>query len=77
MFQALCGCQDHEFATRMAHLENFRRIVTIRTETHGKKLLKFNGPKILNNIKGKLYYSTSRSKGTFMRHHKQTLLDKY
>ena len=49
----------------------------IRTETHGKKMLKFTGPRLFNNITNLEFYKDSKTTKAFIRSHKNFLLSKY
>ena len=69
--------ETHNYCTRMATSGKLSTDYRIRTETHGKKLLKFTGPRILNNLKELEFYRDSKTSKAFVRNHKQFLLSKY
>ena len=47
-------------------LENFSENIAIHTSTHGKKMFKFTGPRILNNLKDQHFNNNSKSKNVFI-----------
>ena len=65
----------HHYNTRMSTTGKLSENVRIRTETHGKKMLKFIGPRIFNSLKELDFYSLSKTKKHFL--WKQYLLKKY
>ena len=67
----------HGYNTRMSHLGKLSENIRIRTDTHGRKLLKFYGPRMLNYLKDQSFYSHSNTKNSFSRRYKEFLFDKY
>ena len=67
----------HQYGTRMATSGKFSENYRVRTERHGKKMLKFIGPRLLNNLKDTELYKHSKTKTSFIRNHKHFLLSKY
>ena len=51
--------QIHGYNTRMASAGKLSDNKTIHTHTHGIKMFKFNGPRILNKLKDKYFYKNS------------------
>ena len=60
--------QIHGYNTRMVSAGKLSDI--IHTSTHGKKMFRFNGPRILNNLKDKYFYKNSKSKNVFIKQYK-------
>ena len=69
--------QTHNYGTRMATSGKLSETFRIKTETHGKNMLKFAGPRILNTIKDLECYRNSQSKKAFKKKHKSLLLSMY
>ena len=67
----------HGHNTRMASSGKLSVNIPIRTESHGKKMLKFTGPRTLNNLKDLTIYNNSKTKNVFLRQHKKLMVDKY
>ena len=73
-FKNVSSVHDHE--TRQAYYNKLAEI-PYRTVTHGKKLFKFKGPKILNQLKDLIFYREAETKLTFRKRYKEYLLNKY
>ena len=67
----------HSYRTRMASTGKLSQNFRIRTETHGKKMLKFIGPRLFNDIIELDIYKNSKYKNGFTKSHKKYLLSKY
>ena len=67
----------HTYNTRMSKADKLSVCYPIRTETHGKKMLKFYGPRLLNDLKDLSFYNKAKCKKDFLNYHKRFLLDKY
>ena len=73
-FKKVSSVHDHE--TRQAYDKKLTEI-NYRTITHGKKLFKFKGPKILNQLKSLDFYREAETKLIFRKRYKAYLLNKY
>ena len=67
----------HNYNTRSATSMNLAENVSINTDTHGKKLFKFYGPKFFNNLKQQELYTKSVTKISFIKKYKTSLLQNY
>ena len=57
----------HGYNTRMASSGKLSEDIAIRTDTHGKKLFKFTGTRILNKLKDLTIYKNSKTKKVFFK----------
>ena len=69
--------QIHGYNTRMVSAGKLSENIAIHTSTHGKKMFKFTGPRILNNLKDQHFYNNSKSKNVFIKRYKKYLIDLY
>ena len=69
--------QIHGYNTRMVSAGKLSENIAIHTSTHGKKMFKFTGPRILNNLKDQHFYKNSKSKNVFIKRYKKYLIDMY
>ena len=67
----------HHHFTRASSAQKLSENVKICTKTYGESMLKFIGPKILNELKNYEFYNSSKSKSTFQAKYKQFLLSSY
>ena len=67
----------HNYDTRSSAVHNLSENVIINTKTHGESMLKFLGPKILNELKTHDFYNQSKTKKTFQAKYKSFLLSSY
>ena len=67
----------HHHFTRASSAQKLSENVKICTKTYGDSMLKFIGPKILNELKNYEFYNSSKSKSTFQAKYKQFLLSSY
>ena len=67
----------HHYYTRASSAQKLSENVKICTKTYGESMLKFIGPKILNELKNLDFYNSSKNKGTFQAKYKQFLLSSY
>ena len=66
----------HSHGTRMASLNKLSENIKVNTITYGKRLFKFKGPKMLNDLKNLPFYKESKTKKYFRRKYKTHLLEK-
>ena len=81
---ALPSCFDgtfnkiaHSYNTRANSAQKLSENVKIHTKTYGESMLKFLGPKVLNELKSYDFYNSSKNKGIFRAKYKQFLLSFY
>ena len=67
-FKPISGLHGHN--TRMVTAGKLSVDIPIRTDTHGKKVLKFTGPRIFNTLKDLTFYGSSKTKRHFVKQHK-------
>ena len=67
----------HHYDTRSSAANKLSENVRIHTTTHGESMLKFVGPKILNELKNHDFYNLSKTKKTFQAKYKNFLLSFY
>ena len=67
----------HHYNTRSSAAQKLSENVRIHTKTHGEHMLKFIGPKILNELKNHDFFNLSKTKKTFQAKYKQYLLSLY
>ena len=67
----------HHYNTRCSAAHKLLENVRINTKTHGESMLKFIGPKILNELKNHDYFNFSKTKKSFQGKYKQYLLSSY
>ena len=67
----------HGYNTRMASYGKLSQDTHIRTETHGKKMFTFTGPRILNKLKDLTLYKNSNNKKGFAQQYKKYLINIY
>ena len=67
----------HNYETRSSVSQKLSENVKINTKTHGEKLFKFQGPKILNDLKNKDFYASSKTKTVFRAELKKYLISFY
>ena len=61
----------------MTSYGKFSEDTHIRTETHGKKMFTFTGPRILNQLKDLTLYKNSNNKKGFVQQYKKYLINIY
>ena len=59
----------------MASLNKLSENIKINTITYGKKMFKFKGPRMLNDLKDLAFYKESKTKQYFRRKYKTHLLE--
>ena len=67
----------HKYETRSSTAKKLSQNVKINTKSHGENLFKFQGPKILNELKNNDFYVSSKNKNVFRAKHKKYLLSFY
>ena len=67
----------HDHKTRMADDNKLSENVKINTITYGKKMFKFQGPKVLNGLKNLTFYRQSKTKFYFRRKYKFHIVSQY
>ena len=67
----------HSYGTRNATAGKLSENVSVNTTTHGFAMIKFKGPKVLNNIKDFDFYADSRSVQSFRKNYKSYLIEIY
>ena len=66
----------HSYNTRSSSANFLSENVIIHTKSHGECLLKFIGPKILNDLKSHIFYTSSKTKKIFQARYKEFLLSR-
>ena len=67
----------HNYKTRNATAGKLSENIVVHTSTHGFAMMKFIGPKILNQIKDTTFYKESKSVKYFRRKFKANIIDSY
>ena len=67
----------HHFETRSSAAQKLSENVIIHTKSHGESMLKFQGPKTLNELKNHSFYNLSKTKKGFQARYKKFLLSLY
>ena len=67
----------HHYETRSSAAHKLSENVIIHTKSHGESMLKFQGPKTLNELKNHSFYNLSKTKKCFQARYKKCLLSFY
>ena len=67
----------HKYETRNASNDFISESTKINTDTHGKTMFRYQGAKILNQIKKLGFYKVCKNKNMFRKKHKAYLLESY
>ena len=67
----------HSYQSRSSAAHKLSENVIIHTKSHGESMLKFQGPKTLNELKNYSFYNLSKTKKRFQARYKEFLLDFY
>ena len=73
-FKNIRDIHNHETRSYTAH--KLSENVIVHTKSHGESMLKFQGPKILNELKNHTFYSSKTKKG-FLKKYKNYMLSLY
>ena len=65
----------HNYCTRSSTQNKMSQNILVNTDLHGKKMFKFIGPRIFNNIVNLDFYKKCKSKTQFKRKMKDFLLN--